>query len=306
MRARVKGTSVQATLQKSVEFNGVGLHTGEACRAVVRPASADSGIVFCRADRRPEIGGDKDAFLIAAAPENVICASHGTALGNAHDVTVATVEHLMAAFALCSIDNAFIEVFGPEIPIFDGSSAVFVDMFRDTGIKTQNAPRREIVIDKPIRVEDGERYLEITPADCFSIDISIAFEDCLIGRQSLSLHFDDGLDQDRVARSRTFCRLHEVENLRRAGLIRGGSLENSLVVDGGSLVDGQVLREPNEFVLHKALDLIGDLYLLGGPIRGAVRTEKPGHDLNVKAAKAILRRRNMLNLTAVDTQAAAV
>lgn len=280
---------MQATLQESVEFSGVGLHSGDACRIIVRPAAEDDAIVFRRCDLAARNGGDKRSYLISATPENVTRAHHGTTLGNAQGASVATVEHLMAAFALCSIDNALVEVFGPEIPILDGSSALFVSAFRKAGVKRQRAPRREIAIDDPVRVEAGDRYIQIDPADAFSLSISIEFEDCLIGRQSISLQFDESLDEERLAKSRTFCRLHEVESLRQSGLIRGGSLENSIVVDGSRVVNAEQLRDPHEFALHKALDLIGDLYLLGAPICGAIRAEKPGHDLNVRAALAAAR-----------------
>lgn len=287
LAGRFTGVCLQTTLQESVEFSGVGLHSGAACRIVVQPAPEGAGIVFCRSDLAARNGGDNRSYLIPASPEHVIRAHHGTTLGNGGGVSVATVEHLMAAFALCSIDNARIDVVGPEIPILDGSSALFVESFRNAGVRSQQSPRREIDVDDPVRVECGDRFVQIDPADEFSLDISIEFEDCLIGRQSIVLHIGEPLDQDRLAKSRTFCRLHEVESLRRCGLIRGGSLENSIVVDGARLLNGGRLRDSHEFALHKALDLIGDLYLLGAPVRGAIRAEKPGHDLNVKAALAL-------------------
>lgn len=212
----------------------------------------------------------------------------------------------MAAFALCSIDNALVEVSGPEVPILDGSSALFVDEFRSAGVREQQSPRAEIIIDEPIRVESDDRFLQIDPADEFSLDISIEFEDCMIGRQSISLHIGEQFDQDRLAKSRTFCRLHEVECLRRSGLIRGGSLENSIVVDGSRLLNEERLRDPHEFALHKALDLIGDLYLLGAPVRGAIRAEKPGHDLNVRAAQALARRIRRADASAPGAATAAI
>lgn len=282
---------VQATLQCSVEFSGVGLHSGDACRIIVRPAREDTGIVFRRCDLAAENSGDRQAVLIAAAPENVARANHGTTLANAHGVSVATVEHLMAAFALFSIDNALVETYGPEIPILDGSSALFANEFRKAGVKMQTSPRRETIVDEAVRIEQDGRFVQIEPADGFSLDISIAFEDCMIGRQSVCLHIGEAFDPDRLAKARTFCQLREVEPLRRLGLIRGGSLENSIVVDGARVLNDEPLRDPYEFALHKALDLIGDLYLLGGPIRGAVRAEKPGHDLNVRAARALAKRR---------------
>jgi len=275
----------QASLRQSAVFNGVGLHSGEQCEIVVKPAPADTGILFIRRN------GEADAFksTIAASPENVIRSDHGTTLGNAFGATVATVEHLLAALAIAQIDNAFIEVDGPEIPILDGSAAPFLEGVENAGRQVQAARRSAFDVIEPIEVVDGDRSVLIEPAEQFSLTVEIEFEDCLIGRQSLSISLGDADEIARIASARTFCRLYEVDALRRAGLIQGGSLENSLVVDGERLLNGAGLRDPHEFVLHKALDLLGDLYLLGMPVNGAVRASKPGHDLNCRAALALYR-----------------
>ncbi len=286
------GAVPQSTIKTRTEFAGIGLHSGVDCRISVCPAPADTGIVFRRCDIDLDGSANRLSTLIDASPENVASADHGTRLINAHGASVSTIEHLMAALAILSIDNAIIDVFGPEIPIMDGSAAPLVHGLKQAGVRTQEEERREFVIGEAVRVEDGERSIEIEPADKRTIDISIDFGDCLIGRQSLFLDLDNPLDRDRLATSRTFCRLHEVDGLRQAGLARGGSLENSLVVDGDELLNSQPLRDPHEFALHKALDLIGDLYLLGCPIRGAIRAVRPGHALNVQAALAIARTLN--------------
>ena len=278
------GAESQKTLKAPIEFAGIGLHTGESCRIVMRPQEENSGITFSR--KGPDWGRGPSS-LVTAAPENVVRACHGTTLANSEGVSIATVEHVMAALAICSIDNVAIDVFGPEIPILDGSAAPFVERIRQTGDFTQRAERRAIVIDSPIVVADGDRSIVIEPSEVFRLSVEIDFEDCLIGRQSLSISFDDAELIQQLARSRTFCRLYEVEALRAKNLIRGGSLENSIVVDGAKMLNGEALRDPNEFVLHKALDLIGDLYLLGAPIRGSIRADKPGHDLNTRTALAI-------------------
>jgi len=276
----VRGTMRQSTLKAPISFSGLGLHTGDECRIVVRPAEEYVGISF----KCHKAGA---VSVIAAAPENVGCAFHGTALVNSSGASVATVEHLMAALAICSIDNTVIDVFGPEIPILDGSSAPFVNEIKAVGIERQGAERHEIIIDQPISIKDGDRSILIEPADGFRLDTTIDFEDCLIGRQSLSVALDNSAMLERMAKSRTFCRLYEVEGLRAMDLIRGGSLDNSIVVDGDKILNGDDLRDPYEFVLHKALDLVGDLYLLGAPIRGVITAFKPGHDLNTRAALAI-------------------
>lgn len=275
----------QSSLRQPAAFEGVGLHSGEACRAVVKPAPADAGILFTRVD------GDDDTFrsTIAASPENVVRSDHGTTLGNAFGASIATVEHILAALAIMQIDNAFIEIEGPEIPILDGSAAPFLEGLEAAGRKIQPSRRAYYDVAEAIEVSDGDRSITITPDDHFSLKADIDFEDCLIGRQSLSVTLGDAEEIARIASARTFCRLNEVDALRRAGLIQGGSLENSLVVDGSRLLNGAGLRDPHEFVLHKALDLLGDLYLLGMPIRGAVHAVRPGHDINCRAALALYR-----------------
>ncbi len=277
----------QRTLSSPVELTGVGLHSGAPCRIVIRPVSEHSGIIFRRSDLETDVRGGRKHLLIPAHPANVARTHNGTTLANSDGVSVMTVEHLMAAFALLSVDNAFVDVCGEEIPILDGSAAPFVNALTEAGLTAQNARREEVTLEKPIEVRKGERFIRIEPADRFRLDVAIAFEDCMIGRQSLSISLSDPAALDRLAQSRTFCQLREIEALRSAGLVKGGSLENSLVVDGQRLYADQELRDPEEFVLHKALDLLGDLYLLGGALNAAVTAEKPGHDLNVCAAQAI-------------------
>ncbi|MHA7873006.1 MAG: UDP-3-O-acyl-N-acetylglucosamine deacetylase [Hyphococcus sp.] len=279
------GAEKQHTLSNPVEFAGVGLHSGEDCRIIINPADENAGISFLcaglnRADRAAE-------RIIVASPENVVGACHGTTLANGHGQSVSTVEHVMAALAVCAIDNAEIDVFGGEMPILDGSAEPFVGAIRSAGRREQRARRSPIVIEEPIVVADGDRSIAIEPADTFRLGVTIEFDDCLIGKQSLAVKFDDDDLLTRIARSRTFCRRHEIDFLRQQQLIRGGSLENSIVVDGERILNDEALRDPQEFVLHKVLDLIGDLYLLGAPIRGHVRAYKPGHDLNTRAALAI-------------------
>ena len=273
----------QRTVKAPVEFAGIGLHSGEDCRVIVRNAPENSGILF----NCTEFCGPNK--LIIACPDNVALTDHGTSLSNGEGASVSTVEHLMAALALVGIDNATIDVFGPEIPILDGSAALFVSGLSDAGVSVQSAIRHEIIIDETLSLSDGDRAIIVEPFDGFSLDVAIEFEDCLIGRQALSLHLDQPCDKARLAKSRTFCRLREVESLREAGLIRGGSLENSIVVDGDRLLNEDALRDSEEFVLHKGLDLIGDLYLLGAPIRGSIRAAKPGHALNTQFALKLAR-----------------
>lgn len=273
--------SLQRTLSKSVAFAGVGLHSGEDCRIELHPAGAGHGVLF----RRIDLPAGRNE--ISASPEFVVNADHGTTLANDAGASVATIEHLMAALALTGVDNVIVDVAGPEIPILDGSSAAFVAAIAEVGLRSVNAPRRALVIDEAQSVAAGDRSIHLEPFDGRVIEIEIDFGDCMIGRQVLSLDLNDPKDISRLSTARTFCRLHEVDALRSAGLIRGGALSNGLVVDGHKLLNDEPLRDPAEFALHKALDLIGDFYLLGAPIVGRIRAVKPGHALNTRAALAL-------------------
>ena len=277
----IMGAMLQQTLRRPVKFAGVGLHSGQDCAVTVQPAPANTGVIFYRTDLQ---NCDQ---AVPAHPDNVLGTRHGTALANAAGVTVSTVEHLMAALRLSGVDNAAIDVFGPEAPILDGSSAEFVDSFRQAGVDLQSAPRLTFTPLKTTKVVDGDRFIEVRPSERRTLEIEIDFGDCMIGRQSLRLDLDDPADRERLVGARTFCRLEEIEPLRAAGLIRGGSLDNSIVVNGDRLVNKDALRDQQEFALHKALDLIGDLYLLGAPLGGAIRAVKPGHDLNVRMAQTL-------------------
>ena len=283
MRATYRQTGAfQQTLAGPVEFSGIGLHSGQDCAATVRPAGANEGVVFRRLDLADGMNE------VAVSPRHVRNTLHGTTLSADSGASVATVEHLMAALRLAGIDNARIDLFGPEVPILDGSAVVFLNAFNEIGCDLQAAPRRELALPAgPVAVRDQDRMIEIAPGDSRAVDVTIDFEDCLIGRQSLRLDLDALADCARMASARTFCRVEEIDFLRSAGLARGGSLDNSLVVDGARLLNESGLRDAQEFALHKALDLIGDLYLLGVPIAGEIRAVKPGHDLNVRMAQAL-------------------
>lgn len=278
---------VQATLAKAVAVSGVGLHTGERTEIVLMPAEASFGVRFLRTDLLAARSFDE--IVIPASPRLVRDARLGVRLENASGVSVRTVEHLMAAFALSGVDNLLVEVDGPEIPILDGSAAAYMEMIRRAGLKSLGVPRRALDITAPIRVERGERFVEALPSETPRIEVTIDFEDSAIGRQSVAFSPDDSAATiERLARARTFCLLSEVEAMRAAGLGRGGSLDNALIVDRGRLLNASGLRDPDEFVLHKTLDLIGDLALLGAPVRGLIRAHKPGHDLNTRLAARIL------------------
>jgi UDP-3-O-[3-hydroxymyristoyl] N-acetylglucosamine deacetylase len=264
----------QKTLKSSIHCSGIGLHSGSKISMALHPADIDTGIVFRRADVR---GQNAD---VAAHYANVTDTRLCTSLSNGTGVGVATVEHLMAALAGCEIDNAEIEVSGPEVPIMDGSAEPFVFLIECAGIREQAAPRRAIRILKPVVAHIGDAVAKLMPAEDFSIKLAIDFDNPTIGEQAFEQGIAPGVFKAEISRARTFGFLEEVEALRRAGLALGGSLENAVVVSGDRILNDGGLRYQDEFVRHKALDCIGDLYLAGGPILGCFTGHRVGHSVN--------------------------
>jgi len=275
---------MQSTLSKSVSFTGVGLHGGKPARMAIRPAPAGAGVWFCRVDV-----SDRDQMIPArydAVSDTRLC----TVLANPAGVSVSTVEHVMAALAGCGVDNALIDIDGPEIPIMDGSAQVFVDAIQTAGLAFTDTPRRALRILSPVMVERGDARAELHPADAFAMDFSIAFDDAAIGRQRHAMTLDaDGFARD-LADCRTFTRLAEIEQLRAHGLALGGSLDNAVVVDGARVLNPGGLRRPDEFVRHKMLDAVGDLALAGAPIIGRYVGVKAGHALTNTLLRALFAR----------------
>ncbi|MBW8812347.1 MAG: UDP-3-O-acyl-N-acetylglucosamine deacetylase [Caulobacterales bacterium] len=274
----------QQTVRAPALFAGVGVHTGEYTRVTVRPAAAGAGIVFVRTDVR-----DRDN-RVPAMGEAVCKTQLGTVIGNADGVTVATIEHLMSAFAMLGVDNAVVELDGPEMPIMDGSAAPFVRVLDRAGLRLQDAPRDYIEILDAVEVVDGDKRATLRPADGFEVAFEIAFPTAAIGRQVIDLFMDEAAFRTELADCRTFGFLREVEALRAMGLARGGSMENAVVIDGDRILNPEGLRRPDEFVRHKALDAIGDLYLLGGPLLGRFEGVLAGHGLNNALVRALLAR----------------
>ena len=274
----------QHTLRSPALFAGVGVHTGAYTRVNVRPAPAHSGIVFVRTDVR-----DRDN-VVPATGEAVCKTQLGTVIGNAAGVTVATIEHLMAAFAMLGVDNALVELDGPEMPIMDGSSLPFIRVLDRAGLSPQQAARDYIEILDTVEVVDGDKRASLTPADGFEMAFEIVFDTTAIGRQSVDLAMDEQAFREELADCRTFGFLREVESLRAMGLARGGSMDNCVVIDGDRVLNPEGLRRPDEFVRHKALDAIGDLYVLGGPILGRFEGVLAGHGLNNALVRALLAR----------------
>jgi UDP-3-O-[3-hydroxymyristoyl] N-acetylglucosamine deacetylase len=272
----------QHTVRSPVRFAGIGVHTGEQARVTLLPAPADTGVVFIRTDVR-----DRDN-RIAVSGEAVCRTQLGTVITNAAGVTVSTIEHLMAALVMTGVDNALVEIDGPEMPIMDGSSIDFIRGLDRAGLQPQGAPRRFIEIVGVVEVIEGDKRATLRPSEGFEVAFEIAFASAAIGRQAVDLKMDAGAFRRELADCRTFGFLHEVEALRAMGLARGGSMDNAVVIDGDEIMNPEGLRRPDEFVRHKALDAIGDLYVLGAPVIGRFEGVLAGHALNNAVVRALL------------------
>jgi UDP-3-O-[3-hydroxymyristoyl] N-acetylglucosamine deacetylase len=271
----------QHTVKTPAPFAGVGVHTGAYTQVAVRAAAPDAGVVFVRTDI-----ADRDN-VVPVSPQAVCKTQLGTVIGNAAGVTVATIEHLMAALVMSGIDNAVVELDGPEMPIMDGSSWPFLKILDRAGRRPQAAARRFIEILDTVEVVDGDKRAALKPAMRFEVAFAIEFPTAAIGRQAIDLPMDESAFRRELADCRTFGFLHEVEALRAMGLARGGSLENCVVIEGDRILNPEGLRRPDEFVRHKALDAIGDLFVLGAPMIGRFEGELAGHGINNQLVRAL-------------------
>lgn len=274
-------SAFQHTLQGPALFAGIGVHTGAHTRVSVRPAPADTGIVFVRTDVT-----DRDN-RIAVSAEAVCKTQLGTVITNDAGVTLSTIEHLMAALVMTEIDNAIVEIDGPEMPIMDGSALPFIQVLDIVGRRAQEAPRQFIEILAPIEVVDGDKSARLEPSDQFEVAFEIAFTSAAIGRQRVDMPMGMKAFRRELADCRTFGFLHEVEALRAMGLARGGSMDNAVVIEGDRILNPEGLRRPDEFVRHKALDAIGDLFVLGAPIIGRFEGVLAGHGINNALVRAL-------------------
>jgi UDP-3-O-[3-hydroxymyristoyl] N-acetylglucosamine deacetylase len=272
----------QRTLKNCIKATGVGLHSGKKVLVTLRPAPAHSGIVFRRVDVTP-------AVEIPARAENVGDTRLSTSLAKG-EVRIATVEHLLSAFAGLGIDNAYVDVSAPEVPIMDGSAAPFVFLIQSAGIEEQSAPKQFVRIKRPVAVEDGDKWARLEPFDGFKVSFSIDFDHPLFDEtiKFAEVDFSTTSFVKEVSRARTFGFLKEVEMLREKDLALGGSLQNAVVIDDYRVLNEDGLRYEDEFVRHKILDAIGDLYLLGHGLIGAFRGHKSGHALNNRLLQRLL------------------
>ena len=273
------GIAQQRTLRSAIGCQGVGLHCGQKVVMTMRPAAPDTGIVF----RRLDAGAD-----IRARWQNTIESSLSTVLSNVEGIRISTIEHLMAALAGSGVDNAVVEIDGPEVPIMDGSAAPFVYLIlNEAGVRKLTAPKKFLKVLRPISLSHGDKRIALYPSDHFKVTYSISFDHPLIRHQSRTMKITDETFVDEIAPARTFGFLKEVEMLRQKGLALGGSLDNAIVL-GDTGVLNNALRFEDEFVRHKILDAIGDLSLVGYPVIGHLVAHRAGHALHTAFAARIL------------------
>lgn len=270
----------QSTLQNTAVCSGIALHNGVQSQLVLRPAPIDAGLVFRRTDV-----SDRDK-VIPVSPTAVSGVKNCTTLSNEAGISVSTIEHLMAALCAAGVDNLYLDINGSELPALDGSAEPFLKLIEQAGIMRQPAARHYIKVRKTIEVGNRDMLARIEPADRLELDVTIDFSDAAIGRQRVQIAPNVRAFRDRLASARTFARRHEVAALQEAGLSMGGSLDNAVLVDGNDVLNPGGLRYDDEFVRHKALDLMGDTYL-GGPILGRITTVKSGHRLNNELLRAL-------------------
>ena len=269
----------QRTLKDTVSCTGIGLHSGHKVHLKIKPALPNSGIVFVRTDL-------PDRPQIRAHIENVVSSNLATTIGQ-NGVFVNTVEHLLAALGGLGIDNALVEVDGPEVPAMDGSAAPFLFLIKSVGIKIQFEPKKVVVIKRSICIKEDDKWIYLSPASSLSINFTIDFDHPLLKKQTYTFNFSTPSFEREISRARTFGFLRDVEKLWAKGLALGGSLDNAVVIDDFRVINEGGLRYRDEFVRHKILDLIGDLTLLGHPIVAKIRAYKTGHALNHKLMKRL-------------------
>jgi UDP-3-O-[3-hydroxymyristoyl] N-acetylglucosamine deacetylase len=272
----------QRTLGVAVAIEGIGIHSGQPVRLSLHPAAADTGVVFLRCDLPAGSGG------VRATWDRVADTRLNTVIGNASGTTVAAVEHLMAALAASGIDNLRVELDGPEVPILDGSAAGWMALIEAADTCPLSAPRQVIRIVHPVHVRAGDAWATVLPANDSRYSISIDFAHSAIGRQRYDFTLSRAAFRRDIAPARTFGFLRDATDLQAQGLARGGSADNAIVIGEGGVLNLDGLRFPDEFVRHKLLDLIGDLYLAGAPILGHVIAHRPGHALNNLLLRALM------------------
>ena len=281
----VSPTELQCTLARPVEVGGIGVHSGRYIDVKLHPARASHGIIFHRTDV-VESDNVIPATIHYAVPHQ-LC----TRIQNQDGIGINTIEHFMAAFHGLGIDNLLIEIDGPEMPILDGSATPIINLLTKAGIEKQSVAKQVLVIVDDVEIDLGNgRHARLSPNEQLELDVCIDFDDSLIGQQSLVYSHDTSTFESNLADARTFCMLKDVEAMRNSGLARGGSLDNAVVVHDGAVLNDGGLRSDDEFVRHKALDCLGDLYLFGMAVRAKLTASRPGHALSTKLLQAVMAR----------------
>lgn len=281
----------QRSILREISYSGIGLHTGKECKVTLRPAPADTGIVFYRTDR---------GIMIKLHPLAVVDTAFATTIGY-NGTRIKTIEHLMSAISGLEIDNLYIDVEGPEIPAFDGSSVKIVEILLECGFSHQNAHKKYVEITSPISFSDGSASISAIPFAGRRFTQILEFGNNLLPRQEITLDLSHETFIRDVAPARTFGFLKDVEMLRQNGLAKGGTLENAVVIDGEKILNPSGLRFADEFVRHKVLDCIGDLAVAGLPIKGHIIAERSGHSTNIKFLKHLLSSRNSYIIQGVSS-----
>ncbi|MFV0369547.1 MAG: UDP-3-O-acyl-N-acetylglucosamine deacetylase [Hyphomicrobiaceae bacterium] len=271
----------QTTIAREIELVGTGVHSGAPVSVILHPAEADAGLRFIVTDNTRLV------TEIAADVRNVKNLTLCTVIGDDNGVTISTVEHLLAALRGLGVDNCFIEIDSKEVPIMDGSAAPFVEAIEEVGLRELATPRKYIKVLKPIRVEEGDCWGELTPHNGFHLDVEIEFDTPVIGRQRLAFEMSPSIFRNELSRARTFGFMSDVERLWKNGLALGANLNNTVAIGEGRILNRDGLRCPQEFVRHKMLDAVGDLCLAGYPLLGAYRSVRGGHRLNSHALMAL-------------------
>lgn len=271
----------QKTLKNAIGCSGIGLHSGAKVSMILMPAAENTGIVF----KRTDISGGQAS--IKADWRNVTDSQLCTTISNGDGITISTIEHLMAAFAGAGIDNAMVEINGPEVPIMDGSAAPFVFLIECAGKVELVAARDVILVKKRIVISGGDKLASIAPGAGFTVGFDIDFDSPAVRQQEIQFDLVDGAFKNDLSRARTFGFEHEVSTMRAHGLLRGGSLDNAVVVSGAKVLNQSGLRYSDEFVRHKVLDCIGDLYLAGAPLIGHFHGSRSGHRMNHQLLAAL-------------------
>jgi len=283
-------TKTQKTISSSIGCNSVALHSGLDVKIKFLPAPEDTGIIF----KRTDIKDGKN--IIKAKFDSVTATNLGTVIANEHNISVSTIEHIMAAIWASEIDNLIIEINNKEAPIMDGSSSPFMFLFQCAGIENSKTEKKYLKITQPLSYQDQDKFVKVLPCDTFILNLSIDFNNKHIEHNNLFFNNSIHSFKDDISKARTFCFKHEIEHMHKIGLAQGGSLDNAIVIDENGIVNSEGLRYKDEFVKHKALDFIGDIFLSGYYILGEFTAHKTGHSINNKFLHHLFDKKNCWQL----------